>query len=62
MLPHKIIDALGGTLAVARMCEVKPPAVSQWKKKGIPKAQLRYLTLLHPEVFEAIARKTKGRA
>lgn len=26
-----LIEALGGTLAVARMCDIKPPSVSGWK-------------------------------
>lgn len=48
---NKIIDALGGTAAVAKLCEVKPPSVSEWRNSGIPKARLQYLRLLKPEVF-----------
>ena len=29
---NKIIDALGGTTAVARLCEIKPPSVAEWRK------------------------------
>lgn len=47
----KIIDALGGTSAVARLCEVEPPSVSDWRKNGIPKARLMFLKAIHPEVF-----------
>jgi len=47
----QIIDALGGTNAVARMCEITPPSVSDWKKTGIPKAWLKYLRLARPDVF-----------
>ena len=38
MNDHDLINALGGTSAVARICNVRPQAVSQWKKKGIPKS------------------------
>lgn len=47
-----IIDKLGGTQAVATMCDVKPPSVSEWRRLGIPKSRLMYLRLLHPEVFD----------
>lgn len=49
---NKIIDALGGTSEVARICDVKPPSVSEWRDKGIPAARLMYLRLLRPDVFE----------
>jgi DNA-binding transcriptional regulator YdaS (Cro superfamily) len=29
-----LIEALGGTTATAKLCGVKPPAVSNWKKIG----------------------------
>jgi DNA-binding transcriptional regulator YdaS (Cro superfamily) len=35
-----IIQFLGGTFAVAKMCKVSPPAVSQWRTNGIPKDKL----------------------
>lgn len=35
--PDKMIELLGGTNAVAKMCEVSPGAVSQWRINGIPK-------------------------
>ena len=31
-----IIDLLGGTGKVAKMCDVAPAAVSQWRVRGIP--------------------------
>jgi len=31
-----IIDLLGGTGKVAKMCDVAPAAVSQWRIRGIP--------------------------
>lgn len=54
LTPDEIIDALGGTSAVARECEIQPPSVSEWRKKGIPKPQLRALRLAHPEVFDKL--------
>lgn len=47
----KIIDRLGGTAAVARMCNVKQPSVSEWRTRGIPAARRQYLELLHPVAF-----------
>jgi hypothetical protein len=49
--PDEIIDALGGTSEVARLCEIQPPSVSGWRKLGIPKAQLNFLKLARPAVF-----------
>ena len=49
-----IIDRLGGTSEVARLCGVKMPSVSEWRKQGIPKARLMYLKLLRPDVFEGV--------
>ncbi len=50
---NQIIDALGGTVAVARLCEIKPPSVSGWRREGIPKPRLDYFKLLRPDVFAA---------
>lgn len=49
---NSIIDFLGGTNAVAELCEVTPQAVSQWREDGIPKARLMFLRLAKPEIFE----------
>jgi len=49
---NQIIDKLGGTLEVSKVCSVTLGAVSQWRKNGIPPARLMYLRLLRPEVFE----------
>lgn len=48
-----IIDKLGGTAEVARICQVKPPSVSGWRRNGIPSARRQFLSLLRPEVFAA---------
>jgi len=49
---NTVIDALGGTSEVARMCSVTTGAVSQWRDNGIPAARLMYLKLLRPDVFK----------
>jgi len=36
----EIIDTLGGTYAIARMCGVTPSAVTQWRSNGIPEGKL----------------------
>ena len=51
MTPSEIIDTLGGTAEVARLCEVQPPSVSEWRKNGIPRARLMFLRLKRPDVF-----------
>lgn len=49
---NQIIDKLGGTSEVARLCEINPASVSEWKSnKEIPKARLMFLRLARPEVF-----------
>ena len=47
----QIIDALGGTMAVAALCEVRSPSVSEWRHAGIPRARRQYLALLRPDLF-----------
>lgn len=32
----EIIQTLGGTFAVAKLCRVSSPAVSQWRNNGLP--------------------------
>jgi len=62
----EIIDALGGTAAVAALCDVKQPSVSQWRTDGIPKARRQFLELLRPDLFKApepqAAQKKRKRA
>jgi hypothetical protein len=60
MTSAEIIDRLGGTAAVARLCECAPQAVSQWKKDGIPNARLLYLKAIRPDAFEE--RRSEARA
>jgi len=48
-----LVEKLGGTSAVAELCDVSSQAVSQWKSQNrIPKARLQYLKLLKPKAFE----------
>lgn len=49
----EIIDRLGGTTEVARICQIKPPSVSEWRSTGIPPARRQYLELLRPDAFGA---------
>ncbi|MCA8326103.1 Cro/CI family transcriptional regulator [Burkholderia cepacia] len=49
--PNLVIDRLGGTSAVARICEIKPPSVHEWRTKGIPKPRLQFLRLAFPDAF-----------
>jgi DNA-binding transcriptional regulator YdaS (Cro superfamily) len=36
----EIIEILGGTSKVSRLCGVSPAAVCQWRKNGIPEDRL----------------------
>ncbi len=54
MDPNKIIDALGGTNEVARICKIRSASVSNWRKDGIPGYRLDYLELRFPEVFATL--------
>ncbi len=48
----EIIDRLGGTTEVARICQIKPPSVSEWRSTGIPQARRQFLELLRPDAFD----------
>lgn len=60
---NKIIDDLGGTSAVAELCELTTGAVSQWRTSvtGIPKPWIKYFAAIRPDVFSK-KRKTKKAA
>ena len=59
--PSQIIDALGGTCAVAKLCGgIKPPSVTKWRTNGIPQARLLYLKAIRPDVF-GIKPERRGR-
>lgn len=46
-----LIEQLGGNAKAADICEVSRAAVSQWRHNGIPKAQLKFLKVVRPDVF-----------
>jgi len=50
MTDSELIDKLGGTSRVAEIFGIKPPSVSDWRDKGIPKARRQTLALLYPDV------------
>lgn len=49
--PNVVIDRLGGTGAVARICEINPASVSGWRENGIPKSRVQFLRAVYPEAF-----------
>lgn len=53
-IANTVIDRLGGTSAVAKICEIKPPSVHEWRENGIPKARLQFLRLAYPQAFEGL--------
>lgn len=66
MTSDQIIERLGGTTAVALLCECTPQAVSQWMginpktnlPREIPNPRLMYLKAVRPEVFKEHGRRT----
>jgi len=57
----ELIDLLGGTAAVAALCEITPGAVSQWRTSKITKARLMYLQLKRPGAFpKPVKARKKG--
>lgn len=45
-----LIDKLGGTAEVARLCRVSSQAVSKWRREGIPEARRMYLLAIRPDL------------
>jgi hypothetical protein len=59
----QIIDSLGGTVAVAKLCQIKPPSVSEWKRNNaIPHAWEMFLRQIRPDAFQASEGGRKGRS
>lgn len=48
---NRVIEALGGPSKLGALLDISKSAVSQWKKNGIPKSQMRYLRQAHPDAF-----------
>jgi DNA-binding transcriptional regulator YdaS (Cro superfamily) len=44
--PSTLIDALGGTSALARLLNVRPQSVHSWRTDGIPSARIQTLQAL----------------
>jgi DNA-binding transcriptional regulator YdaS (Cro superfamily) len=54
----EIIEMLGGTSRVSRLCKVSPSAVSLWIARGIPALQMMYLgATLEKESYGLVTRK-----
>jgi hypothetical protein len=47
----QVIDALGGTAAVARIFEIAMPSVTAWKETGIPHARMMFLRIAHKKAL-----------
>lgn len=45
-----LIDRIGGTAEVARLCRVSSQAVSKWRREGIPDARRMYLLAIRPDL------------
>jgi hypothetical protein len=68
MKSAEIIEALGGTVEVAKLCKVRPQAVSQWlgtnpktgRERSIPAARLMYLKAVKRAVFARLESETKA--
>lgn len=60
---HKqLIAELGGSSAVAELCDVSVSAVSQWIAdygQGIPHARLMYLNAIRPKAFRRLGIEVK---
>ena len=54
----EIIEALGGTGAVAEIAGITPGAVSQWRTNGIPRGWMKYFKIRNPELFDIDIAKT----
>lgn len=50
----QVIDALGGTAAVARIFEVSMPSVSAWKEDGIPPARMMFLRFAYKKALACV--------
>ena len=46
-----VITLLGGPSKVAKMCGIRQPSVSLWKRAGIPKGHRNFLKLKYPKAF-----------
>ncbi|TRZ57351.1 MAG: hypothetical protein D4S02_13795 [Rhodocyclaceae bacterium] len=56
MTDSELIDALGGTVKLAEICDVTSQAVSQWRDDGIPDARRQLLSVLYPHLVTYVAK------
>ena len=65
---NAVIDALGGTTAVARLCEISPPSVHGWREGGIPNGRMLFFKALFSDklvgidLLSAVSRKKNNAA
>jgi DNA-binding transcriptional regulator YdaS (Cro superfamily) len=52
MTNNEIINILGGTTKVAKLCGVSVPAVAQWRHNGVPQDKLIFLAASLEKVTE----------
>ena len=50
LIAKTAIAELGGNAKVARLCDIKPQSVIDWKNNGIPRARIPYLKLKFPNL------------
>ena len=56
-----ITDALGGPTATASFFGIEQPSVSEWRSRGvIPRARLRHLQDVRPDVLPEHLRRPEG--
>ncbi len=41
---NEIIDLLGGTGCVSKICDVRDASVSEWRRSGMPKGRFMFLS------------------
>jgi len=47
----RVIDLLGGTTSVSKICSISLASVSAWKKRGIPKGWYEFFKCQFPHLF-----------
>ncbi len=53
-----LIEVLGGSVAVSKICGVTHAAVSQWKRNGVPRPWAMFFREKFPSYFDADGRVT----
>ncbi|WP_185734274.1 hypothetical protein [Burkholderia stagnalis] len=56
----EIIDRLGGTGAVADLFEIEDAAVSQWRRNGIPKPRMQFISVTRPDVLVGLGSRDRS--